>query len=186
MGKSASGKDTIYKKILERESSIRGIVIYTTRPKRDGEIDGYTYHFVDNEYIEIHKNSIIEKRVYNTKFGNWIYATIDDGQFDFDGTLICIGTLESYQICKEYFGEDRMFPVYIEIDDEIRFERAIQREDVDELKLSEIKRRFMADNIDFSEEKLMQAGIEKIYVNNCIDNCVNEILNDLGGKVEGI
>ena len=37
MGKSASGKDTIFKQIKERMPNLKTIVIYTTRPIREGE-----------------------------------------------------------------------------------------------------------------------------------------------------
>ena len=40
MGKSASGKDTIYKKLLERFPGLKTVVTYTTRPIRDGETEG--------------------------------------------------------------------------------------------------------------------------------------------------
>ena len=37
MGKSSSGKDTIYKKLLgDRELELRNIILYTTRPMRQG------------------------------------------------------------------------------------------------------------------------------------------------------
>ena len=41
MGKSSSGKDTLYKLILENEKlQLSNIVPYTTRPIRAGEQDG--------------------------------------------------------------------------------------------------------------------------------------------------
>ena len=47
MGKSASGKDSIYKKILEKAPGrFKTIVSYTTRPIRSGETEGVEYHFV--------------------------------------------------------------------------------------------------------------------------------------------
>ena len=37
MGKSASGKDTLYKLLLNRMPELKKVVIHTTRPKREGE-----------------------------------------------------------------------------------------------------------------------------------------------------
>ena len=51
MGKSASGKDTIYKEVRERLPELKTIVIYTTRPIRQGERDGVEYHFVDEKRL---------------------------------------------------------------------------------------------------------------------------------------
>ena len=43
MGKSASGKDTIYKELIEKMPKFHSIVPYTTRPMREGEKDGVEY-----------------------------------------------------------------------------------------------------------------------------------------------
>lgn len=51
MGKSASGKDTIYKILRERLPQIRTVVPYTTRPIRAGERDGVEYYFVTGKRL---------------------------------------------------------------------------------------------------------------------------------------
>ena len=124
MGKSASGKDTIYKKIKEQMPELRTIVIYTTRPIREGEKDGGEYHFSDDKRLgDLRKaGKVIELREYNTVHGIWKYFTVDDGQFDAEGDVLAIGTLESYRKLKDYFGEGKLVPFYIEGDDGIRLE----------------------------------------------------------------
>ena len=52
MGKSASGKDTIYKRLREELSDYKTVTMYTTRPIRDGETDGVEYYFVDRAFLE--------------------------------------------------------------------------------------------------------------------------------------
>ena len=52
MGKSASGKDTIYKELIEKMPKFHSIVPYTTRPMREGEKDGVEYFFTDREELE--------------------------------------------------------------------------------------------------------------------------------------
>lgn len=48
MGKSSSGKDHIFKAVVEDESlCLNTITMYTTRPMRAGEADGVEYYFVD-------------------------------------------------------------------------------------------------------------------------------------------
>ena len=58
MGKSASGKDTI-SNILRADESLKlqQLVPYTTRPKRDGAVEGQTYHFVTEEEVGYLLNS---------------------------------------------------------------------------------------------------------------------------------
>ncbi len=49
MGKSSSGKDTIYKELIQKFPKMKRIVLYTTRPRREGERDGVEYFFTDEE-----------------------------------------------------------------------------------------------------------------------------------------
>lgn len=187
LGKSASGKDTVFNKLLENELYSR-LIIYTTRPIRVGEVDGETYNYVSEEYMNsIEDDKIIEKRVYHTVLGDWYYFTVDDGQFENNDILIGIGTLESLKKVNEYFGRDKIMPVYIEVPDEIRLERAINREKLsDKPNIDEVNRRYMADNIDFSDEKLQKLGVKKRYINLDIDECLKEINNDIGRELERI
>ena len=73
MGKSASGKDTIFKQIKERMPNLKTIVIYTTRPIREGEQEGVEYYFVDEKRLaELEaQGKVIELRAYNTVHGVW-------------------------------------------------------------------------------------------------------------------
>ena len=153
MGKSASGKDTIYKKVKEQLPELKTIVIYTTRPIREGEQNGVEYFFVDDNRLQELQEAgkVIELREYNTVHGIWKYFTADDGQFDRNDHLIAIGTLESYVQLKEYFGDEKLVPIYIEVEDGLRLERALARERQQrEPKYEELCRRFLADAADFS------------------------------------
>ena len=179
MGKSSSGKDTIYKKMLERHPWFRTIVPYTTRPIREGERDGVEYFFVDAERLREMQESeqVIEVRSYNTRCGIWTYFTADDGQIDLDAhDYLVIGTLVSYRALREYFGEEKLIPVYIEVDDGLRLARAVERERRQaEPKYTELCRRFLADEEDFSEENLSRAGITRRFENGDLDACLEEI-----------
>ncbi len=179
MGKSSSGKDTIYKKLMEAYPRFRTIVPYTTRPIREGERDGVEYFFVDEERLREMQEAgqVIEVRSYDTKCGVWTYFTADDGQISLEThDYLVIGTLVSYQALREYFGEEKMVPVYIEVEDGLRLARAVERERRQaEPKYAELCRRFLADAEDFSEENLARAGISRRFVNIDLDECLSEI-----------
>lgn len=180
MGKSSSGKDTIYRKLQESENLKLGrLVLYTTRPIRDGEKEGQEYHFVDEaKYFEFDKaEKVIEARTYQTVYGPWTYFTADDGSVDLSKTsYLAIGTLESYQNLKAYYGASALCPIYVEVEDGERLKRAIAREETQkEPHYEELCRRFLADAEDFSEEKLEQAGIEKRFFNKNFETCLSEI-----------
>ena len=69
-------------------------------------------------------------------------------------------------------------PIYIEVDDGIRLQRALNREKLQEQpKYAEMCRRFLADEVDFSEEKLAEAGIEKRFVNKTLDETKQELMD---------
>lgn len=179
MGKSSSGKDTVYKKLKEQYKEFRLIVPYTTRPIREGEKDGVEYYFVDPEQFRAMKEDgkVIESRSYNTKCGIWSYFTADDGQIDLSAAdYLLIGTLVSYQALREYFGEEAIVPVYLEVEDGLRLARALERERRQEKpKYAEMCRRFLADEEDFSEENLIKSGITERFGNEDFTECLNKI-----------
>lgn len=179
MGKSSSGKDTLYQKVLERLPQIHRVVPYTTRPIRAGEQDGVEYHFVDDKQLaELETDGkVVELRAYNTVHGIWKYFTVDDGQIDLEqGDYLLIGTLETYEKIREYYGAEHLVPIYIEVEDGERLARALERERRQAVpKYKEMCRRFLADEEDFCEENLKRLGIDKRYRNTDMETCLNEI-----------
>ena len=148
MGKSSTGKDTLYKMLLEDGAlSLKKIIPYTTRPMRRGETDGVEYYFCGEKELSglLEQGKVIELRQ----------------------NYLLIGTLEAYGKLRDYFGKERVVPIYIEVEDGIRLERAIGRERQQrEPHYEEMCRRFLADAADFSEEKLLDAQITMRFVND--------------------
>ena len=147
---------------------------------RDGETDGVQYFFKsEDEYQKLREaRKIIEERTYHTKYGEWRYFTADDGQIDLEkGNYLVIGTLESYCSFRDYFHTENVKPVLIDVSTKIRLHRALDREDKQEHpKYDEMCRRFLADEDDFSEEKIQDAGVTKRFSNDgAIDDCIEAI-----------
>ncbi len=190
LGKSSTGKDTIYKRILGDESlHLKSVVLYTTRPIRDGEIPDVTYHFVDEETFTRLKEEgkIIEDREYHTMHGLWRYFTVHDQELDLEHQdYLIIGVLSSYLSIRDHFGKDAVVPIYIEVDDGIRLQRALNREKRPEnRKFTEMCRRYLADTEDFAEEKLQAAGITQRFVNDDLESCLDKIRAYIGGIRNG-
>lgn len=181
MGKSSSGKDSIFKEIKKRMPELKDIVLYTTRPIREGEQEGVEYHFVDETVLHKmeEKGCVIEQRAYHTKCGVWKYFTADDGQVDLErDNYLVIGTLESYEAMKDYYGEKKVVSLYVEVEDGVRLSRALEREQKQaEPKYAEMCRRFLADSEDFSEENLKRAGIKNRFANIDFESCVTEMIH---------
>ena len=182
MGKSSSGKDTIYTRLMsQKDFNLKKIIPYTTRPIREGEVDGENYHFCTEDQLKKLEaaGKIIELRAYDTVYGVWRYFTVDDGQIDLNkNSYMLIGTLDTYTGIREYFGKDAVVPIYIEVEDGERLERAIARERQQVTpKYEEMCRRFLADAADFSEEKLKEAQITRRFVNDSLEGVEKEIVS---------
>ena len=182
MGKSSSGKDSIYRQLEgNQELGLKRLVIYITRPIRDGEENGREYFFADeNKLKEFRRNGkLIEARTYQTVYGPWTYFTADDGQVDLsEGNYLGIGTLESYEKLKAYYGAEYVIPIYIQVEDGERLQRALLRErEQDNPKYEELCRRFLADQKDFSEENIRKTGIKLRFTNDNLELCVKNIIN---------
>ena len=184
MGKSSSGKDTIFRDLLKEDDlKLKPIVSYTTRPMRANEVEGREYYFINKTTLDAYEteNKIIEQRVYQTVYGPWHYATIDDGQINLQiANYIMIVTLEAYKSLVKYFGQEYIVPIYIEVEDGIRLERAIRREREQAVpNYEEVCRRFLADSVDFSKEALKEANIQFFYQNIKLDDCMETIKKDI-------
>ena len=132
--------------------------------------------------IYIHSGSLSEcipgeDRAYNTCHGLWRYFTVNDGSIRLEEkNYLIIGTLEAYQAFRKYFGDEKVLPVLVTLDDGVRLQRALDREKRQEHpKYEEMCRRFLADSEDFSDEKLAQAGNPRGFVNHDLETCIQEI-----------
>lgn len=184
MGKSSSGKDTIFKEIKDdKDLNLRPIISYTTRPKRVNETDGVEYFFINTDELKNFEkeNKVIEQRVYHTVHGDWYYCTINDNQIDLDkNNYLLITTLEAYKSLRDYFGEEKVYPLYINVEDGLRLERAMNREKTQaNPNYDELCRRFLADNKDFSDDNLSSLNINKFYTNEDLEECINNIKEDI-------
>lgn len=184
MGKSSVGKDTIYNMLVnDKELGLKTIVGYTTRPMREGEVNGKEYFFVNEDELKKLEQAgkVIEKRGYNTVYGVWNYFTVDDENINLnENNYVLIGTLESYRNVRDYYGNEVVVPIYIEVEDGVRLIRAINREMTQNTpKYEELCRRFLADAKDFAEEILDELDIKKRYNNENLNKCYEEIKSEI-------
>ena len=136
-GKAASGKDHL-RKILEGRGFSYGIS-YTTRPPRDGEVDGKDYYFIDESEFQ----SLIDEKFFyeHVSFNGWFYGTSREQWYETDDVFIMTPSgINKIKI------EDRKstFIIYIDIPIEVRRERLSKRSDADT-----VDRRLQADENDF-------------------------------------
>lgn len=188
-GKSSTGKDTIYKSLMEnKELGLRPVVPYTTRPMRAKETPGVEYHFTDEEELSRLQaaGKVIELRAYETVHGIWKYFTVDGKHMDLANyNYAMVGVLDSFLAIREYYGADKVIPIYIEVEDGERLQRALDRErSQEEPKYVEMCRRFLTDSADFAEEKLLGAGLVRRFFNKDLKECIQEITACLQEEME--
>ncbi len=179
IGKSATGKDFLFNRILdELKLPLKTVVTYTTRPVRAGETDGVVYNFrTIPEFLELReKGLVIESRCYHTMLGDWYYFTVDDGQITPDNSYLMITTLEGFDSLRKFYGSDRVVPLYVEVNDGERLMRAVKREMGQKTpKFDEVCRRYLADETDFSDDKITELGITRRFNNLDSDVCLKKL-----------
>lgn len=144
-GQSGAGKDTIQKWITEKyKKECNPIVSCTTRPPREGEVNGKDYFFISE--TEFAQNVLDLKMIEATEFRGWFYGT-RYSELSID--KLNIGVFNVAGI--EHLLEDpqlEVYPVVISASPKTRLLRALNREACPDC--NEICRRFKTDNEDFS------------------------------------
>lgn len=159
-GKSGSGKDFLCN-LLMTEEGYEKIVSTTTRPMRNGEIEGVSYFFVSrNEFDKRVKNGdIVEYRPYTTSVDGikdtWYYGTSKEALLNLDPNkeYILIKDLEGAKAIQDFLGKEKCFTVCVHTSEGRRIRRAKEREGFNE---QEWNRRFADDEVKFSYDKIKE------------------------------
>lgn len=144
VGKSASGKDTIQKELIKM--GMKAVVSYTTRPPRNGEVDGIAYHFITKEeFLEKEKQGFFaETTFYKVANGEtWYYGSAVEDLTDDKVAIVNPDGLRQIKKIKSV----NPIVFYIMADEETIWNRLRQRGD----DATESKRRLNADNMDFAD-----------------------------------
>ena len=192
-GEAGSGKDYIQKKIMETDfgkKNLSEIISCTTRPPREGEIDGVHYHFIPTS-AEFFNWDNMHKWIEFTNFREWWYGTSID---HLNKNKINIGVFNIKGI--NQILEDKeidCLPIRIICSDKLRLTRQLNRERNPDC--IEICRRFQTDYKDFSSIPFEYKGVlnntnEIMPVLDIIEELIKEKwmyknLNNYGGYIGG-
>ena len=137
VGCAASGKDHLRQRYQDR-GFVFGISC-TTRPPRDGEVHGKDYYYLTNEEFDDGiKNGLF---VEYQEFNGWKYGLMKP---EFERCDVMILNAEAVDLLEPEY-RNRLFVIYINIDEDIRRKRLALRNDKDD----SIERRILADNEQF-------------------------------------
>ena len=136
VGKAGSGKD-FFRDYMSSQLIID--VSFTTRPPREGEIPGYTYHFVSEHEFQ---NLLLGEQLHEyVVFNGWRYAT-GKVSWHYSDVFIMTPSGVSQLLRKD---REKCTIVYFDINLNTRRERLELRSDADV-----VTRRLLSDDIDFS------------------------------------
>lgn len=151
LGKTASGKNTIVNELV-KNYGFKQLVTYTTRPKRKGEIEGVTYHYISlEEFKKKDKEGFFAETAYYSPAsgGEWAYGTsLEDLENADNKTVIILNPNGFYSITETPYGAPYCIQsVYIMAKDYILYERLAKRGDT----AGEATRRIISDRKDFED-----------------------------------
>jgi len=166
VGESASGKSTIEKQLVK--IGYDKIISYTTRPMRDGEIDGVDYYFIsENTFLDgLDQNLFAEYTMYN----GWYYGIAKEDCLD---ESVCVVEPHGFrQLLKIKDLHIKSF--YIQVPERVRLKRMVDRGD----NLMEVFRRIFSDQGLF---QFIDKEVDYVIQNIAINDCLQEVLNKIKG-----
>lgn len=164
-GKAGAGKDRMMQevlKVLKEESpefAINEIVSCTTRPMREGEVNGKNYYFLTHEEFaeRLADGTMVEATIFN----DWCYGSCLEHMNE-DGINIGVYNPEGVGILQS-IPDIMVYSIFVDAPDKVRLLRQLNREENPDVK--EIIRRFGADEADFSPDNLID-----IHFQYTVDN----------------
>lgn len=155
IGEAGCGKDTILQDILKKlPSDFNEIISCTTRPIREGEVEGINYYYFEDEDFlkKVRNNEMLEY----TFFNDWYYGTSYDS-LSKDKTNI--GVFNPFGIRSLMYRDNIELTVYrITCSDKVRLLRQLNRED--HPNVEEIIRRYNTDKKDFENLEFKYINIQ--------------------------
>ena len=165
MGPSGSGKDTVLKEVLKKNpKEFNKIINCTTRPMREGEVDGVDYFFVSPETFaeQVLNFDMIEA----TNFNDWFYGTSKDALVN-DAINIGVFSPEAVEALLES-SEIELMVLELAVSDKTRLLRQLNREA--NPNVHEIIRRFKADEEDFADLDILRITLVNETKDDLLEN----------------
>ena len=171
IGPSASGKTEVAK-LLAKNHNITKIVTYTTRAPRVNEVNGVDYNFVSvEEFAKLtEENFFVETTYYNSNF----YGTAKKDIKDDKCVILDPNGLKSFLA----LNDERIVSIFLDCDEQVRFERMINRKD----SVEDAHKRLVNDRIAFTEANLQ--GIS--FVVNSADTTLQELCDKVLSLYNGV
>lgn len=168
IGQSASGKSTVERKLAEQ--GYPRIISYTTRPMRNGEVNGIDYHFIDEDTF----HSLADHGFFaeTARYRDWYYG-LSLEEIDYKSKdYIVVVTIDGYEEIVHAVGLENVTGIHIKVEERVRIIRQLYRgDDVDE-----VIRRINTDRIDFTMvEDVCPFTVENDDISMTVEKIINII-----------
>ena len=177
-GVSGSGKDTIINKLIERDLDIKKFPSYTTRDKRNCEIDGVNYFFVSEEKFKkmIEDDCFYEYSVTHDHYYGTAKQVIEES-LNKKENLIKDIDVNGAMSFKKILNSDDLLTIFLDIPKEEMEKRLKKRGDLKDE--HDLKRRL--ERYDYEESFLPE--YDYVIPNMCLDESVEKIYKILKEKL---
>lgn len=166
IGPSASGKTEVAK-LLAKKYNITKIITYTTRHPRVHEKDGVDYNFISlDEFAKLtESNFFVETTYYNSNY----YGTAKKDILDDKCVILDPNGFKSFQA----LNDKRIVSIFLSCDEDVRYERMINRND----SVEDAKKRIISDRIAFKDTNLNGITFVVDSDNISLEDLCDEVMN---------
>lgn len=186
LGKSGTGKTKIFNNVKEK-MKLNGLIQYTTRPPREGEVDGVSYNFIDNdEFLDLVENSMLATSTSFTVANGelWCYGYAKDHFKNGEDCILVVNPHEYGQL-KNLYG-DKVVSILIDATLQTRIDRYFDRDKMTKENVKELTRRMIADEKDFENIKFDYVVDNNGFLDDTIKNVIAIINGEIYHKRENI
>jgi guanylate kinase len=175
---SGTGKTTVCQRVVAADSSIEFSVSQTTRPRREGEVDGTDYHFVERGEFErlIGEDAFLEWAIYNGNHYGTSWASIEAPLARGHDVLLEIEIQGAAQVRERRTDARSIFllpPSMKVLEERLRARGTDSSEQI--VRRLSLARREVEETLNF----------DYAVVNEDLDRCVAEVLEVIRGEREG-
>ena len=178
---SGTGKTTVCRQVAERDDGISFSVSHTTRRKREGEVDGRDYFFVDEPEFQrlVAKGEFLEWAEYNAHFYGSSWKSIDRGLAGGRDLLLEIEVQGARQV-RARRPDARL--IFLLPPSMLELERRLQSRGTDSAE--EIRRRLEVANRELEAIHDFNYGVANDDLESCVANLLEIIRSEREGLVD--
>ncbi len=178
-GVAGAGKDTIKKELIKRMENVESLPSYTSRPIREGDVEGGTYHFISREEFEkmIENQEFYEYDIHHNQYYGTSRKLLND-KIKSGKIIVKDIDVNGTEHLKELLGNDtKVVTIFLRVPKEELKHRLENR--VDKPSPQEIKLRL--NRFDYEESRINM--YDYVLRNNDLEKTVQIIMTIIENEI---